>query len=229
MNKSLKTIQGFSKAGKILSKIVFIFSIVMFCTLAVGLIGLMFGSDVFKLGGESIASYIEDEAQLSLEAIYSSAITGMIISACEIFIAKTAENYFKFEINEKTPFTFEGAKKMRTLGIVTVCVTLASQPICGIADSITAKVMGSAESFESDATANIIIGVTFIIVSFLCSYGAEILNEKTNALPNANSDNSSVSQNVAFENFKVTDETVTFPVADVNSVDNKNSDAENDG
>ena len=222
MSKSLKTIQGFAKAGKILSKIVFICSIVTFVTLAVGLIGLMFGSDVLKLGGESIVSYIENEAQLSLGSIYSSAITGMIISACEIFIAKTAENYFKFELNEKTPFTFEGAKKMRTLGIVTSCVTLASQPICGIADSITAKVMGSAESFDSDATANIIIGVTFIIVSFLCTYGAEILNEKTNAFPNVNSDSSSVSQNVTFENFKVTDETVTFPVAEVNVKEKKN-------
>ena len=224
MSKSLKTIQGFSKAGKILSKIVFIFSIITFCSLAVGLIGLIFGSDVFKLGGESIVSYIENEAQMSLGSIYSSAITGMIISAGEIFISKTAENYFNFELNEKTPFTFEGAKKMRTLGIVTSCVTLASQPI-----SITAKVMGSAESFDSDATANIIIGVTFIIVSFLCAYGAEILNEKSNAVPNANSDSSSVSQNVTFENFKVTDETVTFPAAEVNAEEKKNPDIKNEG
>ena len=74
-----------------------------------------------------------------------------------------------------------------------------------------------------------IIGVTFIIVSFLCTYGAEILNEKTNAFPNVNSDRSSVSQNVTFENFKVADESVTFPVAEVNAEEKKNPDTKNEG
>lgn len=72
------------------------------------------------------------------------------------------------------------------------------------------------------------IGAMFIFMTFKCKYGAELFNERTNAVPNSNSETSDASSNVIFENFNVTDETVTFPVTDINAGDKKTSEEEKD-
>ena len=60
--RSLKTIQKLSSLGSILSKIVFVLSVVGFCGCVAGLIGLRFGSDaVLKLGDIRLHGLIANE------------------------------------------------------------------------------------------------------------------------------------------------------------------------
>lgn len=237
MNKSLKTIQTLSKIGKILSKIAFVFNIVLFCVFILGLVAMLWGITSLTIDGTDIASLLEKAADVSVASLYSAAITGMISTAGGIFMSKTALNYFKRELNDGTPFTVDGADQMLKFGIITLCVSFGTQLIANIANMITASVMSGVKTENINNSECMIIGVMFIFISFVCKYGAEVLNEKNNASAFAvNTDSAGlntnipvISSNVTAENFNVTDETVTFPVTDVNAGDKKTSDKENDG
>lgn len=61
---SLKIIQTISKIGGIISKIIYICSIVGLCICAVGLILLPYGDDVLKIGGVTLKSLFSDVEDL---------------------------------------------------------------------------------------------------------------------------------------------------------------------
>ena len=237
MNKSLKTIQTFSKIGKILSKISFVFNIVLLCVFISGLIAMLCGITSLTIDGTNIESLIEKAADVSTASLYSAAITGMISTAGGTFMSKTALNYFKRELDDGTPFTVDGADRMLKFGIITLCVSFGTQLLANIANAITASVMSGVKTENVNNSGCMIIGVMFIFMSFVCKYGAQALNEKNNEsafVPNTdsavhNTNIPVISPNVTVENLNVTDETVSFPVADVNAEDKKTSDAENDG
>ena len=172
--KTLRTIQKFAKIGKILSKIVAICSFIGAVGCLIGIISISTaGFDAFKIGGVTIHSMIEKSVDLSIGAMNAYMITGLILCIGEVFIAKLAERYFRNELAAGTPFTFEGAREMLRLGICTASISLgtlvAGQIACGI---ISSFVSNSMEIQMNDDT-QIGMGIAFILVSFICKYGAE--------------------------------------------------------
>ena len=171
--KTLKTIQTISKIGKIISKIVNICCIVGFCGCIIGIISLAAGGGVLKLGGFSLHGIIENEADISEGALYIAMSTGAVFCAGEAVLSGFAAHYFDRELKDGTPFTFNGAKEMLRLGILAVCIPLASQTVAAIIEKILTTAF--AENSPSDfGFSSISIGIMFIVTSLICRYGAEL-------------------------------------------------------
>ena len=88
---ALKTIQTLSKIGKILSKIIFIFCIVGFCVCIVGIASLLLGVEAVKIGGTTIHSIIEANAEMNLQTMYATMAVGLVFCAAEAVLSRFAE------------------------------------------------------------------------------------------------------------------------------------------
>ena len=173
--KSLKTIQSFAKVGKVLSTIAFVVSIVGVCLSAAGIVTYaIFGNGAVKIGDVTIQSLIEKEVKLSDAGLYTLLAAGAAACAAEIFIAAKAKKYFTHELEEGTPFTLPLAKEMRSLGIFALIVSLVTGFVCSVGIAIMEKYAPELEQNANAAFGSVGIAVAFIVVSFICEYGAEI-------------------------------------------------------
>lgn len=184
MKKTLGTIQNIMKIGRVISIIVLVCAII-------GMVGSLIGGIcVYAMGEEIISEKVEmedgteitigelvfDEFIPGLEAVYVIMIGAFIACLVEVIISDRAQKYFKFEIKEGTPFTFEGAKKLKNFGIVAIVLPLVGSIITeGV---IIALSMANPEALmgEISFTASIGTGVMAILIALVFKHGAE-LNE----------------------------------------------------
>ena len=178
--KTLSTIQLFSKVGRILCKIVFILSLVGGIGCAVGILSLAVIPEGFQVGGVTIKGLIEENANTSVASLYASMISGMILCAGEAVLSRFAEAFFANELKAGTPFTQAGAKEMIRLGILTICIPVAANVLSAIAISIVKLIAHESFSarFDIFTSGSVGLGLTFIISSLLCRYGAELEADK---------------------------------------------------
>lgn len=177
--RSLIIVQTFFKIGKILSKIAFILSVIGFCGCIAGLLSLSFGNGGFiKIGGVTIRGLISEEYGYNIKSIAAMLSGWVIVCAGEAVLAKFAEVCFKNELKAGTPFTADGAKELLRLGILTLAVPTGCAVAGKIAEGIivgfmkSVKVTGVYTGFDN--AASIALGVMFIVLSFICRYGAEL-------------------------------------------------------
>ncbi len=180
--KTLEAIQTLSKLGRIFSKIICICSIVGAIGCAVGIVSLPFADKgLFKLGGVSIYGLISSRADIALNNLYPLFSGAAILCIGQAVTARVAESYFKNELTAGTPFTLSGAKELLRLGIVTICVPLGSIILSRIVSSIIAELLACGELFDPNGFDSVALGVMFIVMSLLCSYGAEEAEKHKNA------------------------------------------------
>ncbi len=172
--KTLNIIQTLSKIGKVLSKIIYVCSIVGAVGCAVGIVSLPFAdSGILKIGGMTIHGFIVSRGG-DPNTLYSAMSGAMIVCIGEAITAKFAKNYFENELASETPFTLSGSKELFRLGIITICVPLGSLILSQIISSIVAELIGCGEAFNPEGTDSVALGVMFILMSLLCKYGAEL-------------------------------------------------------
>lgn len=136
--KSLQTIQKFSKIGKILSKMAFIFSVIGFCGCIAGILSMSLGNgSLIKLGGVTLHKLISEEYGYNIKSITASLSGWLVVCAGEAVLAKFAEVYFQNELQAETPFTLAGAKELLRLGILTITIPTG----CAVAESIVEGVI----------------------------------------------------------------------------------------
>lgn len=181
--KTLENIQTLFKIGKIFSKIIFIFSLIGVVGSVVGMVCLPFGdTGVFKIGGVTVYSLIKNQESMELNSLYAQLSGILIICIGQAVVAKFAERYFAHELAEGTPFTMFGAQRLFRLGLVTVCVPLGTIVLAQIVSSIVAEFAGCENGFEPDGGSSVILGAMFMIMSFLCRYGAELREKNETSL-----------------------------------------------
>lgn len=122
--KTLDTIQTLSKIGRVLSKIVFIFSLIGAIGCAAGILSVRFLPESIQLGKTTIQGLVELTDKLTPAVAYAAMITAEILCVGEAILAEIAERYFKREIADGTPFTFDGAKALQRLGIMMIVASL---------------------------------------------------------------------------------------------------------
>lgn len=176
--KSLNTIQKLSKIGRILSKIVFVASAIGFFGCIVGLVSLNLGNgSLIKIGSTALRNLIDSDYGYNIKSITATLSGWLIIYAGEAVLAKFAESYFKNELKAGTPFTSDGAKEMKRLGILTIAIPVGSAAIGNIVEEIIAGFMKIEKTmvldmyFDNDT--RIVLGIAFILGSLLCRLGAE--------------------------------------------------------
>ncbi len=178
--KTLNSIQTLSKVAKTISRIIFVFAIVGACLCAAGIISFAANIDGMKLGGVTFKGLLQDTGSVSEGTLYASIAQGIVYCIGTIILAKFSELYFRHELEAGTPFTFDGAKEMLRLGILTVCISFGEDIIASIVYSILAKRLADVSpASQTDAAASITIGIAFIVISLLCKHGAELSGEKT--------------------------------------------------
>ncbi len=176
--KTISKIQLLSKIGKILSKITYICCIVGFFLCVAGLISTIIGAETITIGGVTIESILETEADVNVNTLYVMLVAGIIICIGEAVLARFAENYFKKELKDGTPFTLSGAKDMMRLGILTMCIPVATEILIGIAYVIMNSVLTDVGEVNVDMNISFGIGIMFIVTALICRYGAEQLGNK---------------------------------------------------
>lgn len=173
MEKTLKTIQTLAKIGRILSKIIFILSIVGFCGCLAGLISLAVGFTAIQIGGVTLHSIIENKAGLTMGTLYAAMTGGMILCAAEAVLSKFAEHYFKRELADGTPFNLGGAKELLRLGILTICIPVGAVILAAIVQAILSLTLTDVVPLDMSAYGSTSLGIMMIVSSLLCKYGAE--------------------------------------------------------
>lgn len=176
---TLQIIQLITKVGKIVSKIIFICCIVGFCLCVVGIVGLALGTPVLKLGGITLESILQNEADTTPGSLYAMMATCAIVCAGEAVLAKFAMHYFEREQADETPFTTDGARELMRLGILSIAVPIAIQIVVQIVQAVLAKALPDVDAQKPEMSGPVSFGVALIVMALLCRYGAEREAEKT--------------------------------------------------
>lgn len=180
MEKTLHTIQNIAKVGKVLSTIVFVICIVAAVLWVAGAICWEeFGDfEITVMGGVTISGLVESETGMT-GGVVTACAAGVVLLLGEIILSKAAQKYFKHELEIGTPFTMEGAKELKKLGIKTILIPVISYAVAGIVWFVFRRYlqMGGGE-YDQDITINLGLGIMFIIGSLLCKLGAQQNGQK---------------------------------------------------
>lgn len=176
--KTLNAIQTFSKIGKIFSKIINICCIVGVCGCGVGIVALLIGGNVIKLGGVTLHSILQTEAGTSVGTVLAAIIVGLILCIGEFFLSRISYRYFENELKVGTPFTFDGAKELLHLGNSAIWIPIVSLILAQVAHEIIEQFAENVEAMSLDGYDSVALGVMFIFMSLLCRHGAELNADK---------------------------------------------------
>lgn len=175
MKKTLQTVQMLSRLAQILSKIVFICCIVGVSGLLVGILCLAVGKDLTAtIGGLTIHGYLENETGMTVGTLYTVMSTLLVLLAGEGVISKFAELYFKNECAAGTPFTFEGAKELKRLGILAISLSLGAQILASFVYGILSSVLTDVSDFHYFDGSTAAFGILFLIMSLIFRYAAQL-------------------------------------------------------
>ena len=176
MSKSQKTVQTVCKVCKILAEISFVLLLVV--AVLIVACGVYIGSDGFD---KLLAEMTESEALVLEEMLQGADITKEYIAAmfvslaitvlAEAVVAKFINVYFKHELKAGTPFTFEGAKEMLRLGIITIAVPAGASLAAAI--YMSAATVGSGK-WDISIEVSLGMGLVFLALSPLLKHGTEL-------------------------------------------------------
>ena len=186
--KSLKAIQTLSKIGRVLSIIARVCCIIggVCCAVTAGLLAV-YGEKAISITKDNMDKIDDEQArqiiqQLTTPMMVTVIAIGAVFCFAGAVVARFAQNYFKHEIEDGTPFTVRGAKELMRLGIIYIAVNLGASIVAGTVFAIVSKSLEDADKYEFNGQ-SIGLGIAFIIFSLLCRYGAELTEGKTQTAP----------------------------------------------
>lgn len=180
--KTLNSIQKLSKVGRVLSKIVFILSLIISFCFIVGIVLLMTSDSMGIIYGDSTATDIFlDILKGTEDTLIAYFACSMVIFLGEAVLAKFAEDYFKHELEAGTPFTFAGANEMKRLGLLCILIPIGAIIISAIVYAILKCVLGDVGDFDVNNEISVALGIMFMVTSLICRHGAEISEKQTEA------------------------------------------------
>lgn len=164
--KSLMIIQRTLKVLKTSSRIAMIVS---FIVAGCALLGVLCVIE-WQLEGTLGRSIVELVGTMSYKQAICTLLSDAIFAFTSGFLYLFAWNYFKLEQDEGTPFTYNGANKMRSLGIKVIVMPL-------VAVIISAVIYGCLKvenpAYDNNAI-SVVLGIVLILISLVFRYGAEL-------------------------------------------------------
>ena len=173
MSKSLKTVQTVCKVCKVLAEIAFVLLVVGAVLML--LCGIFIGSgklDALVSSGALVLDEMLQQSGVTQDYMVAVFVCLTIIIAAEAVVAKFINVYFKHELKAGTPFTFEGAKEMLRLGIITIAVPAGASLVATIVFGIMAAGSGLDREFNFEISLG--IGLVFLALSPLLKHGTEL-------------------------------------------------------
>ena len=172
--QTLQILQTISKIGRIVSKVVFVCCVVGFWLCIVGVISVAIGASALQVGNVTLESILQAEGNMTTGSLYATMAMCTIVCAGEAVLAKFAERYFTHELADGTPFTFDGAKELLRLGVLSICIPVGMQIIIQIVVTILTKVMTDVEAQKPEIAGSVTLGVMLVVLALVCRYGAEL-------------------------------------------------------
>ena len=173
MSKSLKTVQTVCKVCKVLAEIAFVLLIVgAVLVLACGIFIGAGKMDALMSSGALVLDEMLQQSGVTQEYVTAVLVCMTIIIAAEAVVAKFINVYFKHELKAGTPFTFEGAKEMLRLGIITIAVPAGASLVATIVFGIMAAGSGLDSEFNFEISLG--MGLMFLALSPLLKHGTEL-------------------------------------------------------
>ena len=201
-NRNLRVVNGFSKAARIVSMILFVLLTVCAALTLLTLIAC------FVIPVDRVLENATDLSPAAINVI--SSMPGFLkicLAICIVLLVvyaislKLSANYYKRELRDGTPFTEGGAKQLRTLGIVKMAIEVALAVAGNVLAPLVTKPLeklmpdllavmeeygGTTVDLESALNAlhersfnfrlgtGFWLGLAFVALSFLLMYGAEL-------------------------------------------------------
>ena len=172
MSKSLNIVQKICKVCKILAEIAFVMLVVSAVLMLA--CGIFIGAgklDALLASGGLVLDDMLQQPGITQERMVTAFICLTIMLVAEAVVAKFINVYFKHELKAGTPFTFEGAKEMLRLGIITIAVPAAASVIVAI---YFAVMMSGDLTFDFSIEISVSLGIVFLALSPLLKHGAEL-------------------------------------------------------
>ena len=172
--RSLKVIQFFAKLGKILSRIIGVFSIVIALICAFCVLGIAFlPNETFDFGGITIGSLVSESSKLNIGEMYTSLTIYIITCSGEALLCVIAGRFFANELQAGTPFDTDCAKQMLRLGIYAIVIPIITMLAAALIGAVMSNCFGGVEELNIQSFLSIGVGIMFIALSLICRYGAE--------------------------------------------------------
>lgn len=180
MSKSLKTVQTVCKVCKVLAEIAFVMFVVIVALMLVAAIFTGTGKmDALLSSGGVVLDDMLQQTGVTQDYMVAVFVCLTIIIAAEAVVAKFINVYFKHELKAGTPFTFEGAKEMLRLGIITIAVPAGASLVATIVFGIMAAGSGLDSEFNFEISLG--MGLMFLALSPLLKHGTELRLRAQNA------------------------------------------------
>ena len=136
--------------------------------------------DLSSIINKDAISFVDiPDLNMSKGAIYDALMVGAIGLLCEMYIAKKAVDYFTFELEEGTPFTEEGANKIKKLGINIIVAPIIATVISTICHVIISKLMDNVGDIDINYEISLTMGLVFLFLSAVFRYGASLEKKGT--------------------------------------------------
>ncbi len=180
MKNPLRSIQIVFKIAKVLYTIGLVVVLILGAASVAGFLDMATGAGTFYIGGLKIPSPTEIfGADLNTSYfLLGYVFFNVIISAVLTFLTV---KYINHELKDGTPFTFDGAKELFRLGVISIILLF----IAFISSSVAADSwvgIGLAEVFDAAKSSNVISsiaeGIAMIILAFIFKYGAQLRADK---------------------------------------------------
>ena len=168
--KSLQTIQKTFRVFQILAKIAFVFSIVGASICAVGALCVMTwynGGQVFTLFGEPLTFFADGE---DLKQTLAMLLSGLVYLTTDAILLGLAGQFFKTEQAAGTPFTEDGANRIRKLGIHCIWMPIVAVVIA----SVITVCLGVEQRGDVSNLPGVVTGIVLILASLIFRYGAQL-------------------------------------------------------
>lgn len=180
MSKSLKTVQTVCKVCMVLAEIAFVLFVVIVALMLAAAIFTGTGKmDALLSSGALALNEMLQQYGATQEYVTAVLVCMTIIIAAEAVVAKFINVYFKHELKAGTPFTFEGAKEMLRLGIITIAVPAGAS----LAATVVFDIMAAGSGLDSEFNFEISLGMglMFLALSPLLKHGTELRLRAKNA------------------------------------------------
>ena len=168
--KTLQSIQKTFRVFQILAKIAFIFSIIgaSCCALGALCVGVWNnGGQVFSLFGQPIIAFAQGE---NLRQAYGVMLSDLVYLTTDAILLGLAGQFFKTEQAAGTPFTEDGANRIRKLGIHCIWLPI----VAAVLVSVIAVCLDVEPDGDAGNLPGLVTGLVLILASLIFRYGAQL-------------------------------------------------------
>lgn len=159
---SLEKVQKVMRVLQILSRIAMI---VVYVSAGITLIG----SILIGFGIASIPVVVDVVGLTKVQAV-SILVAAAVVLVLNGILLTWTYTYFKEELKEGTPFTVEGATRLKLLGIKNIVLAIVSSIIIETVYQFNNLVQWS----DFDSSDGVMLGICLILISLVFRYGAEL-------------------------------------------------------